>query len=171
MKYLIHLFLLTFALYACGGGSSEADSSSSSEANTEEPTTSEPESVPAVAELSISGDDAMKFNKSELKVKAGQTVKLTLTHSGTLPKNAMGHNFVLLAQGVDVNEFGTSAMGAVETEYIPAGSEDKIIANTKLIGGGESVTIEFEAPAAGTYDFMCTFPGHFALMKGKFIVE
>ena len=40
-----------------------------------------------------------------------------------------------------------------------------------MIGGGESVTIEFDAPEAGTYDFLCTFPAHFAMMKGKFIVK
>ena len=170
MKNLIHLFLVTFALYACGGGSAESESSSSTPATTNEPAPAETEEVSAVAEVSISGDDAMKFDKSEIKVKAGQTVKLTLTHTGTLPKNAMGHNFVLLSAGVDPAEFGTKAMGAVETDYIPEG-DDQVIAHTKLIGGGESVTIEFAAPEAGTYDFMCSFPGHFALMKGKFIVE
>jgi azurin len=40
-----------------------------------------------------------------------------------------------------------------------------------LIGGGESTTIEFEAPEKGEYTFLCTFPGHFGLMNGKFIVE
>ena len=172
MKNLINLFLIAFVFYACGGGGQTTSETESSTAKTEEPAApSEPEEVPAVAELSISGDDAMKFNKSELKVKEGQTVKLTLTHAGKLPKEAMGHNFVLLAQGVDPNEFGMAAMGAVETGYIPADQADNIIANTELIGGGESATIEFEAPAKGSYDFICSFPGHSALMKGKFIVE
>ena len=43
--------------------------------------------------------------------------------------------------------------------------------DAKLIGGGEETTVTFDAPAKGTYDFICSFPGHYALMKGKFIVE
>jgi azurin len=31
--------------------------------------------------------------------------------------------------------------------------------------------IEFIAPEKGTYDYICSFPGHFAMMKGKLIVE
>ena len=40
-----------------------------------------------------------------------------------------------------------------------------------MIGGGQTTSITFTAPAAGTYDFICSFPGHSGLMKGKFIVE
>ncbi|MBT8261281.1 MAG: azurin, partial [Bacteroidia bacterium] len=38
-------------------------------------------------------------------------------------------------------------------------------------GGGQSTSVTFMAPEVGTYDFICSFPGHSALMKGKFIVE
>ena len=68
MKNLIHLFLVTFALYACGGGSAESESASSTPATTNEPAPAETEEVSAVAEVSISGDDAMKFNKSEINI-------------------------------------------------------------------------------------------------------
>lgn len=83
----------------------------------------------------------------------------------------MGHNWVLLAEGADVAAIGQAAVEAADNDYIPADMEDQIIAYTKMLGGGESDTIEFEAPAPGTYTFMCTFPGHYALMQGKFIVE
>lgn len=87
-----------------------------------------------------------------------------------MDKNVMGHNWVLLTSGTDIFEFGALAGSAKATDYIPAGT-DKVIAHTKLLSGGESDTIEFVAPAAGTYDFVCSFPGHYALMKGMFIVE
>ncbi|WAC12123.1 azurin [Dyadobacter pollutisoli] len=119
----------------------------------------------------IKGSDAMQFDLKEIKVKAGQKVKLTLTHSGKLAKAAMGHNWVLLKPGVDIAAFGSKAAAARETEYIPKSEEANIIAHTKLVGGGESDTIEFTAPAKGTYTFICSFPGHYALMKGSFIVE
>ena len=46
-----------------------------------------------------------------------------------------------------------------------------VLANTKVVGGGEKDTIEFTAPAPGTYDYICTFPGHYAIMKGKLVVQ
>lgn len=116
----------------------------------------------------INSNDQMRFDKSEIRVKAGEKIKLTLNHTGKLPKTAMGHNFVLLEKGVDMADFAMKAMNAKDREYIPAKG---VIAHTKLIGGGESTTIEFTAPAKGTYEFLCSFPGHYAMMKGKFIVE
>lgn len=124
-----------------------------------------------VAEIVISADDMMKFDLSEIKVKAGQKVKLTLRHKGKMAVNVMGHNFVLLSKGVDMVDFATKAATAQATQYIPEGSEEDIIAHTDLIGGGQTTSIEFDAPEVGTYDFLCSFPGHYALMKGKFIVE
>lgn len=132
-------------------------------------TPTEPVQANDKVEVVIESNDQMKFNLSEIKVKAGDTVVLTLKHVGKLPKAAMGHNWVLLSQGTDIAAFSQKAVRARDTEYIPEG--DEVIINTSLIGGGEETTIEFVAPAAGEYDFICSFPGHFALMKGKFIVE
>jgi len=123
-----------------------------------------------VAEIVISGDDLMKFDLSEIKVKAGHKIKVTLRHKGKLDINVMGHNFVILKQGVNPVEFATKAGVARENQYIPRGTED-VLVHTKLIGGGQTTSIEFDAPAAGVYDFLCSFPGHYAMMKGKFIVE
>ena len=111
----------------------------------------------------------MQFDKKILRVKKGEKITLTLQHTGTMSKNVMGHNFVLLQQGTDIIQFARKAMKAKDTEYIPEG--DDVIAYTKLIGGGEKVTITFDAPAPGTYDYICSFPAHYTLMKGKLIVE
>lgn len=116
----------------------------------------------------INSNDQMKFDLSEIRVKAGEKVKLTLNHKGKFKKDVMGHNWVLLAAGTDVAKFATAAMSAKANQYIPAKGA---LAHTKLIGGGESTTIEFTAPKKGTYDFICSFPGHYSIMKGKFIVE
>lgn len=126
------------------------------------------ENFQPVKTIVINSNDQMRFDMNEIRVKAGEKIKLTLNHTGKLPKNAMGHNFVLLEAGTDVAKFGQLAMNAKATEYIP---EKGVLAHTKLIGGGESTTIEFTAPKKGTYDFVCSFPGHYAMMKGKFIVE
>lgn len=161
-------------LLSCGGGETTSESGNMSTTSPATETTAPAMTAPAtdeVAELSISGNDQMQYDKHEFKVKAGQKVKLTLTHTGTMAKNAMGHNWVLLKQGVDLAGFGQKASTAMDNDYIPESEEDNIIAHTKMLGGGETDTIEFTAPAKGTYEFLCSFPGHYALMKGTFIVE
>ena len=118
----------------------------------------------------LTGNDQMQFNTKEIKVKAGEKVTVTLKHIGKLDKNVMGHNFVLLTQGTDLVDFATKAATSKDNDYIPEGTTD-IIAHTKIIGGGETDVIEFDAPTPGTYEFLCSFPGHYAMMKGVFIVE
>ena len=121
-------------------------------------------------QITLNSNDAMKYDMSEIKVMEGQTVVLTLNHTGKLPKEAMGHNFVLLNQGVVMADWATEAVKAKDNDYIPNDGKD-VIAHTKTIGGGENTTVTFTAPAKGTYDFLCSFPGHYAMMNGKFIVE
>lgn len=124
----------------------------------------------AMAEIVISGNDLMQFDKSEIKVKAGQKVKVTLRHKGKLAANVMGHNFVVLKKGVDLAAFAGKSAVSKDNNYIPKDTQD-VIAHTGLIGAGQTTTVEFVAPEAGTYDYLCSFPGHYAMMKGKLIVE
>lgn len=174
-KSIVLLASITFLLTACSNSGTETKTEPTTETTTEatEPATETPAEAPAATDgtITLTGGDDMKFDLAEIKVKDGQTVKLTLVHSGKMPKAAMGHNFVLLATGTDVAKFATEAINAKDNDYIPASQKKNIIAHTKTIGGGETVTIEFKAPAKGTYDFLCSFPGHSAMMKGKFIVE
>lgn len=164
--------VLVLALASCG-------ESSNSESTGQETITTSPsqediaaeESVSDTLRLEIHGNDQMKYNKDRLRAKAGQIVILTLKHVGELPESGMGHNWVLLKKGSDKAAFAQEAMNAEENDYIPEGRSEDIIAYTEMIGGGESTTITFEAPRKGIYEFICTFPGHYMNMKGKFIVE
>ena len=166
MKKLFLIFAIgAFFATACNQGSKTEGT------ETETTTTEAPAAESNIAEVAISGGDDMKFDLSEIVVKEGQTVKLTLTHSGVAPITAMGHNFVLLAAGANLDEFAKAAIDAKDNDYIPKALEKEVIAHTKTIGGGETADIEFTAPAKGTYEFLCSFPGHSAMMKGSFIVE
>lgn len=142
----------------------------SNEADTSMTAVDSLQSQDGMVEVIITGDDQMKFNLKEIKVKAGQKVKLTLKHIGKLEENVMGHNFVLLKKGTDIPQFAQKASSAKDNDYIPQDT-DRVIAHTEMIGGGEEASIEFTAPASGTYDFICSFPGHYVQMQGKFIVE
>ena len=117
----------------------------------------------------LNSDDLMRFDKNMLLVQSGQKITLTLNHTGKMDKLIMGHNFVLLKKDVDVAVFAEKAVLAKNNEYIPEGEE--VIVYTKLLGGGESDTITFDAPEKGYYTFLCTFPGHWGLMKGKLVVK
>lgn len=142
----------------------------SDEADTSMTAVDSVQSKDQMVEVIITGNDQMKFNLKEIRVKAGQKVKLTLKHVGKLDKKVMGHNFVLLKKGTEIAQFAQKAGSAKDTDYIPKDT-DRVIAHTKMIGGGEETSVEFAAPAAGTYDFICSFPGHYVQMQGKFIVE
>lgn len=123
-----------------------------------------------VNKIVITSDDYMKFNTSKITVKSGKLVKLTLKHIGRLDVQVMGHNFVLLKDKVDLVEFANKAAMASKNQYIPVESNE-VIVYTDMIGGGQETTIEFLPPEVGVYNFICSFPGHYAMMKGKFIVE
>lgn len=122
-------------------------------------------------EVEINSDDMMKFDKAEIIVPVGTKIILTLNHTGKMAKNVMGHNFVVLNQGVDMQAYAQKAQVATDEEYVPASEAASVLAHTKLIGGGESDTIEFTVEEAGAYDFLCSFPGHYGMMKGKLIAE
>ena len=121
--------------------------------------------------INLTGNDLMQFNLKELKVKAGQEVTINLRHVGKMDMQVMGHNFVLLKPGVDLQAFALAATEAgKDADWIPNDGAD-VIAHTKMLGGGESDSVTFMAPEAGTYEFLCSFTGHSALMKGTFTVE
>ena len=119
--------------------------------------------------LILNSNDQMQFDKKVLSASPGQMVTLTLNHTGRGNKMIMGHNFVLLKSGIDVDDFARRAVEAIDSEYIPEG--DEMIAYTTLIGGGETTSVTFEAPSTGIYTFICTFPAHYQLMKGQLIVK
>ena len=119
-----------------------------------------------VTEVVLLATDMMQFDKNEIRVPAGKKVKLTLRHTGKQAVEVMGHNFVLLTQGTEIPAFGAKASAARDNAYIPQDT-DAVIVHTKMLGGGQSDTIEFDPPAPGTYDFICSFPGHYSVMKGK----
>lgn len=125
-------------------------------------------------ELEVNSNDMMKFDQTEMKISADcSEVKLTLNHTGKLAKNVMGHNWVLTATA-DMQTVATAGMTAgLEQQYLPA-DQSKVLAATDVIGGGESTSITFDTAAlaqGGDYTFFCSFPGHWGIMKGKFIVE
>ncbi|MEO7599489.1 MAG: plastocyanin/azurin family copper-binding protein [Opitutus sp.] len=105
----------------------------------------------------------LKFDLTELTVKAGSRVRLVFRNA-----DDMLHNFVLCAPGTG-QAVGAAAMllgldGAAKN-YVPDSAD--VLYHTALTLPDSADTIYFTAPAkVGDYDYICSFPGHAALMKG-----
>jgi len=172
MKMFKKISILSFAILfaACGSNTEKKEEKEIKLNSTPKVEETKSAKEEGVTKVRLTGNDQMKYNLSEIRVNAGDKVELTLEHVGKMSVETMGHNFVLLAQGTNMQEFGAKAVEFKDNNYIPE-STDNIIVHTKMLGGGEKTTITFDAPEKGEYDFICSFPGHLALMKGKFIVE
>ena len=133
-------------------------------------------SAPAAAagdpcKLEITGNDQMHYDKNEIDVPAScKEVTVTLHHAGQLPAAAMGHNWVLV-NTPDLTAVANAGMGAgLASDYVPAGDK-RVLAHTKVVGGGQTTSVTFSTAAlkaGGDDSYLCTFPGHNALMRGKF---
>lgn len=171
------MLVITAFMASCGGG--EADSNKTTEKSSEEKEMKMEETAPVetetmeVEEVSLEVKTTgelmtdMAFEPKRLEVPAGAQVKVTLVNTAT--SEAMIHNFVLINAGTQ-EEVATQALEAgPDADYIPENSN--ILAATSMANPGETVVVEFTAPTkAGTYQYICTYPGHTA-MKGVFLVK
>lgn len=123
----------------------------------------------AACSIDIDGNDAMQFDIRSIEVPTScEAFTINLTHSGTLARNVMGHNWVL-ARKRDVRNIANDGMAAgLEHDYLKP-DDDRVIAHTRVIGGGERTSVTFavnQLETQGDYTFFCTFPGHWSVMKG-----
>jgi azurin len=123
--------------------------------------------------VEITANDQMKFSVTRIEAKAGQEIKVVLVNIGSMPKAAMGHNWILLKKGVNAQAFVNAAVMAMANDYFPADKAGEVIAHTKMLGPKQTDEVTFSAPSEpGEYDFICSFPAHFvAGMKGVLVVK
>ncbi|HWL54724.1 MAG TPA: plastocyanin/azurin family copper-binding protein [Chthoniobacteraceae bacterium] len=166
MKTIRYFLLAAFSAFlfsACGPGGPQGAESGKEEAPIVD--------ADGTLLIKLNADDHMRYDKLVLRAKAGQKVRLTLAHVGKGSVSAMGHDFVLLKEGVDAAKFAQKAALAAATGFVPESEKENVIAHTRMLGGGESDTIEFTVEKAGKYTYLCSFPGHFTTMRGELIVE
>jgi len=111
----------------------------------------------------------MSFSTKEITIdKSCKTFTVNLAHSGNLPKNVMGHNWVL-SKTADMAGIATDGLSAgIDKNYLKEG-DARVIAHTKIIGAKETDSVTFDVSkldAAEKYGFFCSFPGHISMMKG-----
>lgn len=93
------------------------------------------------ASITVALDD-FSFAPGSISATAGTEVTVTVSNIGGIQ-----HSWVLLNAGDEVTA----------TAEI---SDDRILASSGDLEPGESGTVSFTAPAAGTYQIVCHIPGH-----------
>ena len=121
-------------------------------------------------EIKIEGSDMMKYDVAEITLDTScEQTNISLKHAGKLPINAMGHNVVIVEEKnlSKITQQIDFSLG-VEKGYLPE-SED-IIFISAMVGGGDTTELEIDMSKLDkniNYVFFCSFPGHWALMRGK----
>jgi azurin len=109
--------------------------------------------------------DALIFNKRKMTANAGQQLVLVFSN----PSSNNQHNWVLVQDGAKDVVAEAGAQADSDAGWVRP-CDERILANTRLLSPGMHKEIRFIAPAAGTYQFVYTFPGHNFTMFGDFIV-
>jgi azurin/sugar lactone lactonase YvrE len=107
--------------------------------------------------------EKMKYDIAEFEVKAGHRLKIIFSNPDFMP-----HNLLIVEPGSS-EEIGLAAlaMGAKGFEMHFRPVSDKVLAGSKMLDHSETETITMTAPTTpGDYEFVCTFPGHYLLMRG-----
>lgn len=134
----------------------------------------------AACEVNLEGTD--KFNdgfvmggKKVTEIafdKSCKEVTFNLKHTGKLPAAAMGHNIVL-AKKADVDAVSKDGVKAgAKGDYVKK-DDKRVIAHTKLIGGGQSVTLKVDAAKinSGDVEAFCSYPAHHTFMKANVVFK
>ena len=105
----------------------------------------------------------LKYNISNITVKAGAKIKLTFNNT-----DDMLHNVVITTPGA-ADDVGKRALNlglnGERMSFVPV--MPKVLHHTLLLQPGKSETIYFTAPdKAGEYPYLCTYPGHYIVMRG-----
>lgn len=169
---LLLLFIFSINTTSCGGNKTDNDSTKTNKADDEfNYDKSAIDKTAPVNEISltISGESMsdMAYSQKEIKVKSGSTIHLSLEN--LCKGEAMTHNFVLVRKGTG-DDIATAGIEAgASNNYVPASKN--ILVSTIMLKPSGKTEISFPAPPVGEYDYSCTFPGHWKMMLGKFIVE
>lgn len=112
----------------------------------------------------------LTFEPRNLEARPGEPIRLIFENPDVVP-----HNWVLIKPGklATIGELTNQLVAdpeAVLRHYVP--KSDDVLAYTDIVGPEQSFTIFFHAPQQpGRYPFLCTFPGHWMVMNGEFVIK
>jgi len=123
-----------------------------------------------VCQLHVTANDQMRFEQQTLEVEGRCTeVEVTLHNTGKMPANVMGHDWVLTKTS-DVASVANAGMSLGLAGNYQKPGDKRIVAATKVIGGGETASVRFslgQLEPGASYSYFCSVPGHYSIMKGR----
>lgn len=113
--------------------------------------------------ITLGTKPGLQYDRNDMMVKAGSRIKWTFVN-----RDDMLHNLVVVKPG-QATEVGNAALElglkGERMGYVP--DSDQVLYHSGLVQPGTSETIYLYAPEEpGTYEYVCTFPGHHLVMRG-----
>ena len=115
--------------------------------------------------------EQLRYDTTRLVVEAGKPFEVIFENADAMP-----HNLVFVQPGtlqavaIAVQTQAPDKLDSQGRAYVPE-NDPRVIAATRLVEAGQSETLNITAPAnEGVYQYVCTFPGHWAIMKGELVV-
>ena len=120
--------------------------------------------------IPVTAISGLQYDVKELRAKAGELISLEFRNLDTIP-----HNLVLVAPGrkeavgLASNTMLTDPEAAAR-HYVP--ESDDVLHYTPMLRHNRRYSLRIKAPEEpGDYPFLCTYPGHWAVMNGVLVVE
>lgn len=125
-------------------------------------------------EVDVSAGDTWAYDTKAISVPSDcEEFTVNFKHTGEMSKEGLGHNWVL-SKTADVNAVAQAgSTKGIENDFLQQ-DDDRVIAYTPIIGGGESASTTFKVSAldaSENYTFFCSFPGHTFMMRGSLKLE
>ncbi|MCH8802087.1 MAG: hypothetical protein IH963_14385 [Chloroflexi bacterium] len=158
--------LLAIVGLACGGPNSTSTLTlPPTPTPTPTPTTPQPSACQEpTLEISVNGNE-FKFDTERFEVAAGSDVAPCFDNVSTVSP----HNWVLVKDGTKDQVAQRGLEAGAGNDFVQPGDPD-VIAFVNLVAAGKTGEVRFSPPPPGTYQFVCTVPGHNFLMFGEFVV-
>jgi azurin len=138
---------------------------------------SEPAAVAAAPSgprtIELTAGDNMRYNITRIEAAPGEVLHVTLTNTGALPKEVMGHDWILLRTDADPEAYSRAAVAAKDTNYQPPALAFEVLASISLLGPMQTGDVTFNVPTQpGEYPYLCSFPAHYQSgMRGVLVVK
>lgn len=118
-------------------------------------------------EIKIESLAGLKFDQTLIEAKAGEALRIRFRNDDPL----MPHNLVFVEEGAAVevgnasNMMLTDTAAAAKRHYVP--ESDKVLFHTSVLVHNRQQILYVHAPKTpGDYPYLCTFPGHWGVMRG-----
>lgn len=170
MKHTIKTIYILLSLFSVGfSACSPSDTSQSENISHNNAVDSTPKEYPTSYVIKAMGNTMsdMQYDMDEIRINKGKEITFTLVNEGV--DEAMIHNIAIVHFGY-AQDVAQRGFAHKENSYVKP-NDPAVVAVSPLAQPGETVSFTFQIPERGSYQFVCTYPGHWGKMLGTLLVE